>query len=44
MIAAVLVGLATTAGWMNTYGEPYEALVAGLVITVALGLFADASS
>lgn len=44
MIGAVITGLVTTWGYMDTYGDPFQAICAGLLITVALGLFADAAS
>ena len=44
MIGAALTGIVMAWGWMDTYGDPFQALCAGLIITVALGLFADAAS
>jgi len=44
MIGAVLVGLATVCGMLDTFGDPYRALCTGLLVTVTLGLFVDAAS
>ncbi len=44
MIGAVIVGLVTVCGMLDTFGDPYRALCTGLIVTVTLGLFADAAS